>query len=277
MRRWRCSALRAPRADPYRGGVSSADDRVSSDSGEADPRLLAALAAGDEAQVLAALVDARVFAAITATATGVEQGAHGLTQESSAEMAVVLLAAEDGSRALPVFPDLASLRRWRLDARPVRLTGPQACAAAQDERATAVVLDPGGAAFVVTDLAAVAAGFVPVPGSTVAARRGTAELRAPTRPVSEALVHALQGALAEEGLRSARLLEGPDGPVLGVCARVPLGPAALAALAHRLVPRLGAALPADGLDLAEVPLDGPGLELLRHAGKAPDRRWRRRR
>lgn len=246
------------------------------DRGEADPRLAAALVAGDPSEILAALVDARVFAAITATATGTEIGAHGLRQESSAQMAVVLLAAEDGTRALPVFTDLASLTRWRLDARPVRLTGPQACAAALDERAAAVVLDPGGAAFVVTDLAAVASGFVPVVGSSVSARRGDASLQPPVDPPSQQLLGALGGALAGEGLRSARLLDGPDGPVLGVCAPSPLGPAALAALAARLVSRLGEDLPAAGLDLAEVPADGPGVEVLLPAAERRRGRWRRR-
>ncbi len=245
------------------------------DLGEADPRLAAALATGVASEVLAAFVDARVFAAITATATGVETGAHGLRQESSAQMAVVLLAAEDGSRALPVFTDLASLKRWRLEARPVRLTGPQACAAAQDERAAAVVLDPGGAAFVVTDLAAVAAGFVPVVGSNLAAKRGTAALTAPVQEPAPGLVTALHRALAGEGLLSARLLDGPEGPVLGVCAASPLGPAALAALAHRLVTRLGSALPADGLDLAEVAPQGPGHEVLPLGESRPPRRTRR--
>jgi len=73
-------------------------------------------------------------------------------------------------------------------------------------------------------------------------------------------------ALAGEGLRSARLLDGPDGPVLGVAADTPLTPAGLAALAQRIMQRLGADLPADGLDLAQVPVQGPGQQVLRTKG-----------
>lgn len=235
----------------------------SGDTGEADVRLAAALAAGDRAAVLAALVDARVFAAITATATSEHTADTGLRAESSAEMAVVLLEAPDGSRALPVFQDLVALRRWRLDARPVPLTGPQACAAALDEKATALLLDPAGTAVVVTELSTLAQGWVPVPGSSLASRRGEAELQAPAVPAPRRLVAALRRGLAGEDLWSARLLAGPDGPVLGIAARRDLPPEELAALAHRLVQRLGSALPPEGLDLAQVPVDGPGQLVLR--------------
>ncbi|MGB8649169.1 MAG: SseB family protein [Mycobacteriales bacterium] len=234
------------------------------DTGGADPRLAAALESGDRAAVLAALVDARVFATITATATAEEAAAAtGLRAESSAEMAVVLLEAPDGARALPVFSDLAALKRWRLDGRPVPLTGAEACAAALDEGAEAVVVDPAGAAVTVHELSALAAGWVPVEGSSLQSRTGEAELVAPTGPAPAALVSALRSALAPERLRSARLLQGPDGWVLGVAGRAPLDPAALAALAHRVLGRLGPALPAEGLDLAQVAPRGPGEELLR--------------
>lgn len=234
------------------------------DTGAPDPRLARALQHPEQVSELhAALVDARVFAAITATATAEHAAeATGLRAESSAEMAVVLLEAPDGSRALPVFPDLLALRSWRVDARPVPLTGAQACAAALDEGATAVLVDPAGAAVTVTDLATLAAGWVPVPGTRLASRRADTALRPPAAPPPPALVRALRAALQGEGLRSARLLDGPDGPVLGVCAATELAPAELAALAQRLVQRLGADLPATGLDLAQVPRRGPGHEVL---------------
>jgi hypothetical protein len=226
--------------------------------------LAAALARGREAEVLAAFVDARVFAAIAATATATEVQASGLPAESAAEMAVLLLEAPDGSRALPVFQDLGALRRWRLDARPVPLTGAQACAAALDERAGAVVLDPAGAATAIggDQLATLAQGWVPVAGSGLASRTGWTDLT-PAARASPELVAAIRRAVKGEGLRSARLLEGPDGPVLGVAANAPLGPADLAALAQRVASRLGRALPPRGLDLAQVPVRGPGQELLR--------------
>ena len=233
-------------------------------SGDADPRLAAALSAYDGSpagygEVLAALVDATVYAAITATSTAehVEQST-GLRAESSAEMAVVLLAGPDGSRALPVFSSTASLKQWRLDVRPVAMTGSQAAQAAGEQQATALVVD---AAVTVVELDDLARGWVPVVGSGLASRVGGGALTAP-RHVPEPLVAALRAALAGEDVRSARLLEGPEGLVLGVAGPA-REPAALAALAHRVVGRLGSALPAEGLDLTAVPRRGPGLELLR--------------
>ncbi len=239
------------------------------DTGEADARLALALRRpGERGELLAAFVGARVFAAVTATSTAEHTAAAtGLRVESTAAMAVVLLEAPDGSRALPVFPDLASLQGWRAEARPVPLTGAQACAAAVGEGASAVLLDPSGAAVALTELPTLAEGWVPVAGSSVATRHADTELREPAAPAPEDLVAALRAVLAGEGLRAARLLDGPDGPVLGVVPRVPLGPAALAALAQRIADRLGPRLPAAGLDLAQVALRGPGQDVLRRGSR----------
>ena len=251
------------------------------EDGLADPRLAAAASAGNatpaaRAELLAALADARVFAAVTATATGIEPTASGLRAESSAELAVVLLQVPDGSRALPVFSDLAALRRWRLSARPVPLTGAQACAAALDERASTVLLDPAGAAVVLTasEVATLAGGWVPVAGSSLAFRRTTGHFGPLALPADPRLVAALRGALAGEPLLSARLLSGSDGPVLGVVPRADLDAAALTGLAGRVVQRLGAALPAGGLDLAVVPPQGPGQQVLAPGGRRRPG-WRR--
>jgi hypothetical protein len=151
------------------------------------------------------------------------------------------------------------MKRWRLDVRPVPLTGPQAARAALDEGAVALLVE---GTVPVTELDDVASGWVPVLGSGLAVRVGAARLRV-AAAASDDLVAALRAALVGERLRSARLLEGPDGLVLGVAPKVALGPAALAALAQRVVGRLGDALPADGLDLAQVGPRGPGRELLR--------------
>lgn len=230
------------------------------DGGGADPRLAAA---GHRAEVLAALAGARVFAGIGASATSEHVTAHGLRAESTAELAVLLLELE-GERALPVFPSVAALRRWRLDARPVPLLGPQACQAALDEGAAAVVLDPGGADVVLhlEEVRALAVGWVPVPGSSLTQRRGDVVLGVPVEPVPVALVAALRVALAGEQLRAARLLEGPEGLVLGVAPRRALPPAELAALAQRVMDRLGEDLPGDGLGLTEVPVRGTGVPVL---------------
>jgi hypothetical protein len=229
----------------------------SQDDGSADPRLLAAVEQGALAEVLAALAGARVFAGIAATSTAEHVTEHGLRAESTAEMAVLLLESGD-ERALPVFTSVAALKRWRLDARPVPLTGPQACQAALDEGAAALVVD---AAVVVQgpDLSSLATGWVPVAGAALASRHADTELVPPAVPVPAELVAALRAALAGERLRSARLLQGPDGLVLGVAPRQPVDAAGLATLAQRVMTRLGDALPADGLDLAQVPARGPGI------------------
>lgn len=234
------------------------------DDGLPDPVLASARAQGGRAPVLAALGGCRVFAAVSATATATHETESGLRADSTAEMAVLLLEV-DGRRALPVFRDVAAVLAWAEGARPVRLVGRDACRAALDEGAEALVLDPGPDAFVLdlADVRALAAGWVPVPGSELATRRTEVELGAPA-DVPPGLVDRLAEALAPERrsstrLRAARLLQGPDGLVLGVAAAQPLDPAALAALAQRVMRRLGDALPADGLDLAQVAAAGPGV------------------
>jgi hypothetical protein len=245
------------------------------DQGEADPRLAAALLVHDgslpaRAEVLAALAGARVFVAITATATAEETAAAtGLRAESSAEMALVSVVASDGERALPAFASVADLRRWRLDVRPVPVAAPYLARAALDDGAAAVVLDPGGAGVVLrrADLTALAAGYVPVPGADLAAQRTTAVLTAPAAAPDPAFVAALEAAVRPERPRAARLLDGPAGPVLGIAPRRPLDAGALTALAQRVMLRLGASLPPAGLDLAIVPPAGPGYPLLTRRGR----------
>ena len=246
-----------------------------SDDGRADARLAVALnddtgTTQARTELLAALSQARVFAAISATAASEHTSATtGLRAESRAVMAVLLIETGDGARALPVFSDLAALQQWRPDARPVPLTGSQACAAALDERASALLLDPvvqpaGAAAVIeVEELTALAEGWMPVGGTALTARRGAPELTAPAVSVLPELRRALRRALRAEALVAARVLDGPDGMVLGVAPREPLDPAALAALAHRVVRRLGPALPTSGLDLVQVPSRGPGQDVLR--------------
>jgi hypothetical protein len=243
------------------------------DDGAADPRLAAALSAHDaspgrRAEVLAAFAGARVFVAITATSTAehVETGS-GLRAESSADMALASLVASDGARAIPAFVDPAALRRWRLDVRPVPIAAAQLARAALDDGAAAVLLDPAGAAVGVRrpDREAGAAGYVPVAGAPLSSRRTTAALTPPATPPDPVLVEALVAAVAPERLRAARLLDGPGGTVLGIAPAGHLDPGALAALAGRVMSRLGSALPAAGLDLAVVPADGPGWPLPIHA------------
>jgi hypothetical protein len=240
------------------------------DDGLTDEALAAALATGSRTRVVAALAGARVFAAVSATSTAEELGAHGVRQESSAEMAVLLLEV-DGARALPVFPSVPALLAWSKDARPVPLSGTDACRAALDEGAEALVLDPGAGAWTLgaDELESLAAGYVPVTGTALASRHADVQLAEPAVPPDEGLLLALREALEPERLRDARLLQGPDGPVLGVTARRPLGAPGLAALAQRVMTRLGDRLPAAGLDVAEVGPGTPGVPLLA-------RKWLRR-
>ena len=245
-----------------------------SDTGLADPRLAAALtayaasgSAAARAEALAAVAGARLFAAVTATSTAehVEAGT-GLRAESTAEMALLTLVGSAGGRAVPLFLDAAAAVAFRPGARPVPLPGSEACAAALEDGAVAVLVDPPGAALVVTgaDLRELAEGRVPVAGAPLSTARTATALTAPA--VADAgLLQALGDALRDEPVRAARLLAGPDGPVLGVVAEGPLGPGELAALAARVLPRAGV----PDLALAEVPADGPGLGVpLR-----PRRRW----
>ncbi|GAC1445082.1 MAG: hypothetical protein NVSMB55_24040 [Mycobacteriales bacterium] len=246
-----------------------------SDTGGADPRLATALqrhdgAAAARAEVMAALAGARVFVAITATPTAVHlEAGTGLRAESSAEMALVSIVASDGQRALPAFADTATLMRWRLDVRPVPVTAPYLARAALEDGADAVLLDPTGAGIILRrrDLQALADGYVPVAGAPLAARTTDDQLTPPAEPPRPELVRALAAALRPERLRAARLLDGPHGPVLGISPRRPIDPAALTALAQRVMTRLGSALPTDGLDLAVVPQDGPGYPVITRPGR----------
>lgn len=245
-----------------------------SDTGLADPRLAAALAAhaatgtrAARAEALAAVAGARLFAAVTATSTAehVDAGT-GLRAESTAEMALLTLVGSAGGRAVPLFLDAGAAVAFRPGARPVPLLGPEACAAALEDGAVAVLVDPAGAALVVTgaDLRELAAGRVPVAGAPLSTARTASALTEPA-DVDDALLAAVTAALQDEPVRAARLLAGPDGPVLGVVADGELSPGQLAALAARVLPRAAVA----DLALAEVPADGPGVPV----PLARRRRW----
>jgi hypothetical protein len=237
------------------------------DPGTADPRLAGALlawtsspTAATTAEVHAALAGARVFVAIAATSTA-ERGDAGTGRRppSSAEMALLTLVGSAGDRALPVFLEAAGPVAFRPGARPVPLPATDVCAAALQDGAVALLVDPPGAAFLLTGpaLADLADGRVPIVGTPLSARRAGVSLVSPER-VDPALLEALGTALDGEPLLAARLLDGPYGPVLGVVPQGPFDPAALAALAARVLPRLAGALPDGGLDLTVVPASGPG-------------------
>lgn len=254
-----------------------------SDTGAADPRLAAALvayarsgSAAARAEALAAVAGARLFAAVTAisTAEHVDAGT-GLRAESTAEMALLTLVGTAGGRAVPLFLDAGAAVAFRPGARPVPLPGPEACAAALEDGAVAVLVDPPGAALVLTgaDLRELAGGRVPVAGAPLSSARTSSALTAPADADAD-LLRALGEALRDEPVRAARLLAGPDGPVLGVVAERSFTFAQLAALAARVLPRAGVA----DLALAEVPADGPGVVVPGVVGPVrARRRWALRR
>ena len=145
------------RGIPHSGGRVLGDPRYADDDGSADPALTAALAAASEdparmPEVLAALHGSRVLAPVVARLGESETGTPAPVRpvrDKSADIAVPVLLADDGSRALPVFTDLAALATWDPEARPVPVTGPVAARVALAEGAAALILDVAGPAPVV--------------------------------------------------------------------------------------------------------------------------------
>ncbi len=121
------------------------------DDGSATPetRRLLAAAAGDTGptaylRAVAALCLDRLLVPVVATATRMGQADAGLTSDKEAEMAVVLLQAADGRRALLAFSGLDSLQAWQGSARPVPVTLDRAAQTAEAEGAAAVLIDCAG-------------------------------------------------------------------------------------------------------------------------------------
>lgn len=122
------------------------------DDGTAPAELEAALRAyaggsGGEHPVLAAIAGVRLLVPVVAVLTedeAVPGRDDGLRREKESEMALPTLVGEDGRRAVLAFTSTASLARWRPDARPVAVHARQACLAALDEAADALVVDVAG-------------------------------------------------------------------------------------------------------------------------------------
>ena len=218
------------------------------DSGTADPALTAALAAhaADRArlpEVLAALHGARVLAPVVAVLGEREATAAGLTVDKSADIALPLLVADDGARAVPVFSGLLALARWDPRARPVPVEAARAAAVVLAERAEALVLDVAGPRPVTLGLPEVRA---------LVAGRG----RVPAYD-DESLRVALHHVLAGMADVAAAWL----GPADGVDARVTVAPvpgAAAEDLAARLAGELAPLTSRVGVRGWEVALTSPG-------------------
>jgi hypothetical protein len=119
------------------------------DVGSADHNVTAALAGyadgtNGPATVLAALVESRLLVPVLAVLDEADREADGARIEKASHMATVSTIGLDGRRGLLAFTGLASLRRWKRDARPVPAPAPAVAAAALEEGAHAIVVDIAG-------------------------------------------------------------------------------------------------------------------------------------
>lgn len=108
------------------------------DDGSAPPRLSEAIRRfrlGDltPVAVLEAIRDSRLLVPLVAEAG-----------DGTQELSIVTVLGPDGRTVLPVFASVAAMRQWDPAARPVPVEGMRVMAAAVDEAAGAVVVDPGG-------------------------------------------------------------------------------------------------------------------------------------
>ncbi|MFB7945994.1 SseB family protein [Kitasatospora phosalacinea] len=223
------------------------------DDGTADPALAAALTAwqqdpATEPDLLAALTSSRLMVPIVALLGEVEVDANGHKHEKTSDMAVPVVEAPDGRRALPAFTSLATMAAWRADARPAPVAAPQAAMVAFSERADTLLVDPAG----------------PVTYQLSGARlRAVAENRRHLPPHRDPEVQqALRTLLAAEpAVAAAHLVPAPDADA--TLALVLTDPTAAApATLQPLATRLGQALTTDptlrlrldrGLQLAFLP------------------------
>ncbi len=125
---------------------SLAEPAFPGDDGLVDPRLAEAL--GDDEKVFAVYGDVRVFVPIVAVLG--EQATDA--SDKNADMAAVFMTGADGRKALLTFSSVATLEAWNPVARPVPVWGREAALAAQDEGASALLLDLGTADFTVLEL-----------------------------------------------------------------------------------------------------------------------------
>jgi hypothetical protein len=129
-------------------GRSIPQPQFPGDDGTADDQVSQALSAyaegrGGEHAVLAALAESRLLVPVVAVLTE-DETVDGVRREKESDMALPTLVGDDGRRGVLAFTSAASLARWRPDARPVAVHARQACQAALDEPADAVVVDVAG-------------------------------------------------------------------------------------------------------------------------------------
>ncbi|MEO5874701.1 MAG: SseB family protein [Streptosporangiaceae bacterium] len=129
-------------------GPRIAQPQFPSDDGNADPRLAAALAgyaagrAGAHA-VINELFDSRLLVPIVAVLTEAEE-VDGVRRDKESDMALPVLIGDDGRRGVLGFTSMRTMKMWNPDARPVPVSACDACKAALDEQADALVIDVAG-------------------------------------------------------------------------------------------------------------------------------------
>lgn len=200
------------------------------------------------AQVYAALVDGELLLPVRARVVSEQVAAGtGLHAEREAELDIITVDLPGRRRVLPAFTSAELMRRWRLDARPVRSTVCDACRAVLDEGWAGLLLDPSSHDFVLNPAAvrALANGFVPVAGDesvSVGTLAGAGLVPGDGAAASAHVLAALRRAVARETtVGEAFLLRTEPGLEVGVVLRVPLDAAGLATVAARLAGRLAAA------------------------------------
>ena len=133
------------------GGRELHPNPFAGDSGEADPALRGALVAVSaepldpqrHRAVVEALVDARLYAPVLPSVLTQSVDERGLLHDNSSEMSMVRLRSGDGREATPAFTDIPTLTAWHGEARPVPIEAERLGAAAVEEGAQLVVVDPG--------------------------------------------------------------------------------------------------------------------------------------
>ncbi|MDS1269420.1 SseB family protein [Lipingzhangella sp. LS1_29] len=135
------------------GPTITGAQRFTDDRGDADPQLRDALQAytrgqASQRRVLTALGSARLLVPVVTTSEGSSATATDPTQHGDSghgsSVAVPILVGNDGRRGMLAFTCVDSMRQWRPGARPVPVSVGEACQAACDEGADALVLDMAG-------------------------------------------------------------------------------------------------------------------------------------
>lgn len=118
------------------------------DQGTTDPALqevLDAFVAGqvDEASVVDALRNVRIFAPVVAQLSQAEITQAGLVSDKESDMALVSIQAPDGRKALPIFTAVDALTGWHDLARPVAADMRKTALSAVEDDNQLIVINPG--------------------------------------------------------------------------------------------------------------------------------------